>query len=110
MMNQTEWSVQRLYLQRAYKQAQTIALDILFAAGVQLDSDNALVGNPHPHPHPHPAGTPLSKNKARDREMFDTDIRCALKLGDPTTAHRLAEASRSRAIPPEKPCGSPINR
>ncbi|EUC65085.1 hypothetical protein RSOL_496960, partial [Rhizoctonia solani AG-3 Rhs1AP] len=47
-----EWSVQRLYLQRAYKQAQTLALDVLFAAGVQLDPDHALIGNPHPNPNP----------------------------------------------------------
>ncbi|KEP45551.1 hypothetical protein V565_261420 [Rhizoctonia solani 123E] len=91
-----EWSVQRLYLQRAYKQAQTLALDVLFAAGVQLDPDHALIGNPNPNPHLHPAGTPLPKNEARDREMLDTAIRCALKLGDPTTANRLAKASRSR--------------
>ncbi|CAE6427820.1 unnamed protein product [Rhizoctonia solani] len=81
-----EWSVQRLYLQRSYKQAQTLALEILFAAGIQLDP---LLGDAN-------TGGTLPKNEARDREMLDTAIRCAIKLDDKPTALALAEASRSR--------------
>ncbi|CAE6414934.1 unnamed protein product [Rhizoctonia solani] len=75
-----EWSVQRLYLQKAYKHAQTLALAVLRAAG-QLD--------------PGPTTGTLPKNEARDREMLDTAIRCAIKLGD-EAAVGLAEASRAR--------------
>ncbi|CAE6442293.1 unnamed protein product [Rhizoctonia solani] len=53
--------------------------------GVQLDSDDAPVGNPNPNPHA--AGTPLLKDEAHDREMLDTAIRCALKLGDHAQAN-----------------------
>ncbi|KAG8684977.1 hypothetical protein FRC11_011332 [Ceratobasidium sp. 423] len=79
-----EWSVQRLYLSKSYKPAQTLALDILRAAG-QLDPA-------FPNP-----GT-LPKNEARDREMLDTAIRCAIKLGDEVAAVGLAEVSRSRWV------------
>ncbi|CUA67253.1 hypothetical protein RSOLAG22IIIB_07299 [Rhizoctonia solani] len=86
-----EWSVQRLYLQRAYKQSQALALDVLSAAG-----DPALGHLLHiQDPRPAPAGI-LPKNEARDREMLDTAIRCAIHLDDPTGAVQLAEASRSR--------------
>ncbi|CCO30712.1 hypothetical protein BN14_04742 [Rhizoctonia solani AG-1 IB] len=84
-----EWSVQRLYLQRSYKQAQTLALEILLAAGVQLDP---LLGDATATA----AGGALPKNEARDREMLDVAIRCAIKLDDKPTALALAEASRSR--------------
>ncbi|KAH7342091.1 hypothetical protein B0J17DRAFT_746337 [Rhizoctonia solani] len=81
-----EWSVQRLYLQRSYKQAQTLALELLLAAGVQLDPG---LGTPTP-------GGTLPKNEARDREMLDTALRCSIKLDDKPTALQLADASRSR--------------
>ncbi|CAE6427579.1 unnamed protein product [Rhizoctonia solani] len=83
-----EWSVQRLYLQRSYKQAQTLALEILLAARVQLDP---ALGNLNTH-----TGGTLPKNEARDREMLDTAIRCSIKLDDKTTAVQLAEVTRSR--------------
>ncbi|CAE6462882.1 unnamed protein product [Rhizoctonia solani] len=83
-----EWSVQRLYLQRSYKQAQTLAFHILFAAGVQLDP--AVLGD-----NVNANGT-LPKNEARDRELLDTALRCAIKLNDKSTALALADASRSR--------------
>ncbi|CAE7230149.1 unnamed protein product [Rhizoctonia solani] len=81
-----EWSVQRLYLQRSYKQAQTLALEILDAAGVQLPTLGTRNKNI----------PSLPKNEARDREMLDTAIRCAIKLEDATMAVELADASRSR--------------
>ncbi|KAF8688997.1 hypothetical protein RHS03_09409, partial [Rhizoctonia solani] len=86
-----QWSVQRLYLQRSYKQAQILAFHILFAAGVQLDpavlGDNVNANGTY--------GT-LPKNEARDREMLDTALRCAIKLNDKSTALALADTSRSR--------------
>ncbi|QRW17643.1 hypothetical protein RhiXN_02567 [Rhizoctonia solani] len=84
-----KWSVQRLYLQRSYKQAQILAFHILFAAGVQLDP--AVLGD-------NANGTygTLPKNEARDRELLDTALRCAIKLNDKSTALALADASRSR--------------
>ncbi|KAJ1307206.1 hypothetical protein OPQ81_001321 [Rhizoctonia solani] len=85
-----EWSVQRLYLQQSYQAAQSLAVEILLAAGVQLD--------PRLGTATHSTGgtTTLPKNEARDREMLDTAIRCAIKLNDKHTALGLAEASRSR--------------
>jgi hypothetical protein len=80
-----------LYLQRSYKQAQTLALEILLAAGVQLDP---LLGDAIATATA--AGGALPKNEARDREMLDVAIRCAIKLDDKPTALALAEASRSR--------------
>ncbi|GAB1521641.1 hypothetical protein RhiTH_004738 [Rhizoctonia solani] len=81
----------RVYLQRSYKQAQILAFHILFAAGVQLDP--ALLGD-----NVNANGTygTLPKNEARDRELLDTALRCAIKLNDKSTALALADASRSR--------------
>ncbi|KAF8754254.1 hypothetical protein RHS01_06449 [Rhizoctonia solani] len=73
----------------SYKQAQILAFHILFAAGVQLDP--AVLGD-------NANGTygTLPKNEARDRELLDTALRCAIKLNDKSTALALADASRSR--------------
>lgn len=86
-----EWSVQRLYLQKSYAAALELAIEVLHAGGVQLELNyppGAIESRIH-------AGT-LPKNEARDREMLDVAIRCAIKLGDRTVAVDLARATRDR--------------
>jgi hypothetical protein len=100
--NFLEWSVQRLYLQRSYAGALRLAVEILHASGVELgltsDTSAALAQQDGGKDIPTQAGT-LSKNEARDREMLDVAVRCAIKLGDRNAASDLAEATRSRVCP-----------
>ncbi|KAB5594829.1 hypothetical protein CTheo_1644 [Ceratobasidium theobromae] len=82
-----EWSVQRLFLQRSYDAALKLAIQVLVASGIHLDPLLVLVDTNVPA---------LPKNEAREREMLDVAIRCALKLDNPKTAAKLAESTRER--------------
>ncbi|KAG8776141.1 hypothetical protein FRC12_001076 [Ceratobasidium sp. 428] len=95
-----EWSVQRLYLQKSYAAALQLAVEVLHAGGVELGiADNTWATPIHlgsvetDHDATHRT---LPKNEARDREMLDVAMRCAIKLGDRGAAIGLAEATRSR--------------
>lgn len=86
----SEWSVQRLFLQRSYDAALKLAIQVLVASGIHLDPLLVLVDTNVPA---------LPKNEAREREMLDVAIRCALKLDNPKTAAKLAESTRERVSP-----------
>ncbi|KAF8604571.1 hypothetical protein BDV93DRAFT_605879 [Ceratobasidium sp. AG-I] len=96
-----EWSVQRLYLQRSYDAAQRLAIDVLRAGGVYLSPSlggTSVLGQPNidSGSSTQPGPATLTKNEARDREMLDVAIRCAIKLDNQDVASKLAEATRAR--------------
>ncbi|QRW03883.1 hypothetical protein RhiLY_02882 [Ceratobasidium sp. AG-Ba] len=80
-----EWSVQRLYLQKSYEAALQLALEVLQASGIDVPTLPIT-----------PVRATLAKNEARDREMLDVAIRCAVKLRDQNRAASLAKATRDR--------------
>ncbi|KAG9122605.1 hypothetical protein FRC07_000952, partial [Ceratobasidium sp. 392] len=90
-----EWSVQRLYLQKSYAAALQLAVEVLYAGGVELDLTDGITTSLNHNIDENDRGT-LPKNEARDREMLDVAIRCAIKLGDRNAAIDLARATRSR--------------